>query len=82
MAGALALSSSAPGQVVRVQNQCANGNVPCLCSYQCCGEERCDGVICGQCVVDCVQRKQVVDDQFVQLRSRCQSMIMRGFKRL
>ena len=63
-------------------NACAPTNVPCQCSYLCCGEERCDGSICNQCVIDCVQRQQAVDRRSTSLRSRCQSLITRGFKRL
>jgi hypothetical protein len=61
---------------------CAPTNIACRCSFQCCGEERCDGSICNQCVIDCVQRQQVVDRRSTSLRSRCQSLMTRGFKRL
>jgi hypothetical protein len=61
---------------------CAPTNIACRCSFQCCGEERCDGSICNQCVIDCVQRQQVVDRRSTSLRSRCQSLMSRGFKRL
>jgi hypothetical protein len=61
---------------------CSPTNVACQCSYQCCGEERCDGSICNQCVIDCVQRQQVVDKRSLSLKSRRQSLMTRGFKRL
>ena len=61
---------------------CAPANIACQCSIQCCGEERCDGSICNQCVIDCVQRQQTVDKRALSLKSRCQSLMTRGFKRL
>jgi hypothetical protein len=64
------------------EGSCGPANVACRCSFLCCGEERCDGSICNQCVIDCVQRQQVVDQRSQALRARCQSLITRGFKRL
>jgi hypothetical protein len=64
------------------ESSCAPANVACRCSFQCCGEERCDGSICSQCVIDCVQRQQAVDRRSQALRARCQSLMTRGFKRL
>jgi hypothetical protein len=63
-------------------NACGPTNIACHCSFQCCGEERCDGSICNQCVIDCVQRQQAVDKRSTALRARCQSLMTRGFKRL
>jgi hypothetical protein len=63
-------------------NACAPSNIACQCSFQCCGEERCDGAICSRCVIDCVERQQVVDKRSTFLRTRCQSLMTRGFKRL
>lgn len=82
---AAALSFAVPTGAQQVQKgpgTCAPGNAACQCSYRCCGEERCDGDICNQCVIDCVQRRQPTDDRFSALRSRCESLMMRGFKRL
>lgn len=64
------------------RNACSPNNVACQCSYRCCGEERCDGQICNQCVIDCVQRRQPSDERFSALRARCDSIMTRGFKRL
>jgi len=61
---------------------CATSNVACQCSYRCCGEERCDGQVCTQCVIDCVQRRQPGDERFNALRARCRSVMTRGFRRL
>ncbi len=82
-------SAQGAGQIV-AQNQteapppnaCGPTNIACHCSFQCCGEERCDGSICNQCVIDCVQRQQAVDKRSTALRARCQSLMSRGFKRL
>jgi len=63
-------------------NNCSSNNVACQCSYRCCGEERCDGQVCNQCVIDCVQRRQPSDERFSALRARCDSIMTRGFKRL
>jgi hypothetical protein len=63
-------------------NNCTSSNVACQCSYRCCGEERCDGQVCNQCVIDCVQRRQPSDERFNALRARCDSIMTRGFKRL
>jgi len=75
---------SANGQKARAQEQksCSPANIPCQCSYQCCGEERCDGSVCNQCVIDCVQRQQPGDKKAAALKARCQSLMTRGFKRL
>jgi hypothetical protein len=82
IAGAWFLAAvPASAQVVRTQN-CAPTNVACQCSYKCCGEERCDGAICNQCVIDCVRRRQPSDERFSSLQSRCESIMTRGFKRL
>jgi len=64
------------------QSACAPANIACQCSFRCCGEERCDGSICNQCVIDCVQRQQTDDKRASPLKSRCQSLMTRGFKRL
>jgi len=61
---------------------CSPANAACQCSFSCCGEERCDGSICNQCVIDCVERHQVIDKRATSLRARCHSLMTRGFKRL
>jgi len=81
LAGAAA-PSGAPHAQTASPNACAATNVPCRCSFLCCGEERCDGSVCNQCVIDCVERRQTADNRSASLRSRCQSLMSRGFKRL
>jgi hypothetical protein len=82
-AALLAAATTASAQAPRTRgNACAQGNVACQCSYRCCGEERCDGQVCNQCVIDCVQRRQPSDERFSALRARCDSIMTRGFKRL
>lgn len=82
-AAVLASATTASAQAPRARgNACAQANVACQCSYRCCGEERCDGQVCNQCVIDCVQRRQPSDERFNALRARCDSIITRGFKRL
>ena len=72
----------ATAQISRSQNSnCSSTNVACQCSYKCCGEERCDGSICNQCVIDCVQRRQPTDERSISLQSRCESIMTRGFRR-
>jgi len=79
----LAIAATASAQAPRARGSvCAQGNVACQCSYRCCGEERCDGQVCNQCVIDCVQRHQPSDNRFSALRARCGSIMSRGFKRL
>jgi hypothetical protein len=62
-------------------NQCG-GSVPCWCSFTCCGQERCDGSSCNQCVRDCVQRNKPSDDRSAALRARCQSFKGQRYRRL
>jgi hypothetical protein len=82
-AAALILAAAAPATAQGSRsNNCSSGNVACQCSYRCCGEERCDGQVCNQCVIDCVQRRQPSDERFSALRARCDSIMTRGFKRL
>jgi hypothetical protein len=81
-AGALLCSVGQAESQSPAQGACAPANIACQCSFQCCGEERCDGSICSQCVIDCVQRQQTVDKRALSLKSRCQSLMTRGFKRL
>jgi hypothetical protein len=82
-AAALLAASTASAQSPRGKaNNCSQGNVACQCSYRCCGEERCDGQVCNQCVIDCVQRRQPSDERFNALRARCDSIMTRGFRRL
>ena len=81
-AAALMLSMGQAKSQTPAESACAPANIACQCSFQCCGEERCDGAICNQCVIDCVQRQQVVDKRSTALRARCQSLMSRGFKRL
>ena len=80
---ALILAAATPaGAQGSRSNNCSSSNVACQCSYRCCGEERCDGQVCNQCVIDCVQRRQPSDERFSALRARCDSIMTRGFKRL
>ena len=79
--GAGRILAQNPAEAPRA-NSCTPTNMACQCSFQCCGEERCDGAICNQCVIDCVQRQQTVDKRALSLKSRCQSLMTRGFKRL
>ena len=80
---ALILAAAAPATAQSSRsNNCSPSNVACQCSYRCCGEERCDGQVCNQCVIDCVQRRQPSDERFSALRARCDSIMTRGFKRL
>jgi hypothetical protein len=76
-------SAGTPGRAQNPgQNACSPADAACQCSFLCCGEERCDGSVCNQCVIDCVQRQQTADRRAASLRSRCQSLMTRGFKRL
>lgn len=61
---------------------CPPGNTPCACSFECCGQERCDGPICNQCVAACLKRTEPTNNQFTALRDQCQSMLKKGFRRL
>jgi hypothetical protein len=80
---ALVAASAAKAQSPRAKgSSCSQSNVACQCSYRCCGEERCDGQVCNQCVIDCVQRRQPGDERFNALRARCGSIMTRGFRRL
>jgi hypothetical protein len=81
-AAALMLSMGQAKSQTPAESACAPANIACQCSFRCCGEERCDGSICNQCVIDCVQRPQAVDKRALSLKSRCQSLMTRGFKRL
>jgi hypothetical protein len=80
LAAFLAFSDAARAQPAGAP-PCSQSNVACQCSYKCCGEERCDGSVCSSCVVDCVRRQQPNDTRAVNLRSRCSSIMTRGFKR-
>ena len=62
--------------------RCLPSNVPCQCSYSCCDQESCEGAICNQCVLDCVQRKKPTDARFTALQSRCRSQTTQKYKRL
>jgi hypothetical protein len=79
MVAATAASAQAP---TARGSKCSSSNMACQCSYRCCGEERCDGQVCNQCVIDCVQRRLPSDERFGALRARCDSIMTRGFKRL
>jgi len=81
-AATLLAASMANAQAPRGKGSCSQANVACQCSYRCCGEERCDGQVCNQCVIDCVQRRQPSDERFHALRARCDSIMTRGFRRL
>ena len=62
--------------------RCSPTNVPCQCSFSCCAQESCEGAICDQCVLDCVQRKKPTDARFTALQSRCRSQTSQKYKRL
>jgi hypothetical protein len=76
------ISGAALSQTTAQSQACAAGNVPCQCSFSCCGEERCNGAICNQCVLDCVQRKKPTDARSADLQSRCQGQTTQKFRRL
>ena len=76
------VSGAAVSQTTPQPKGCAASNVPCQCSFSCCGEERCNGAICNQCVLDCVERKKPTDARSADLRSRCQGQTTQKFRRL
>ncbi|HWB46318.1 MAG TPA: hypothetical protein VG900_12820 [Hyphomicrobiaceae bacterium] len=78
MTAATAVAQDTPQPSI---SQCGEANVPCWCSFTCCGQERCDGSSCNQCVRDCVVRNKPADERFATLKARCQSFKSQKYRR-
>lgn len=72
LAAGAVMGNSGPATAQAPNSRCGANNMSCLCSFDCCGQERCSTSSCNQCVADCMQRKRPNDERSLRLSQRCQ----------